>query len=272
MIKNTLKSAWSQGKPTVNGWLGMGSAFAAEIMAEQGYDSLTVDIQHGFLDYHDAKGMLQAIRASGVMPIARAPWLEPGIIMKILDAGCLGVICPMIEHAEDAARLVALTRYPPDGCRSFGPTRAAVSAGENYAAEANREILTLAMIETKLGFKNRDAICATEGLGGIYIGPADLTLGLTDGKSPPGFDPEQPELVEAIQEILASAKKHGIACGLHCGSPAYAARAVEWGMDMVTLSVDARLFAAATKDVLEQFKQCRDGKTPNTKSDTPASY
>ena len=104
MKTNLLKRSWSAGVSTVNGWLSIGNAFTAEIMAEQGYDSLTIDIQHGFLDYTDAKGMLQAIRASQKTPLVRVPWLEPGIIMKCLDAGVHGVICPMINTPEQAAR------------------------------------------------------------------------------------------------------------------------------------------------------------------------
>ena len=272
MIENLIKSAWARGEATVNGWLSIGNPFTAEIMAEQGYDSLTIDVQHGFLDYNDAKGMLQAIRASGVTPMARVPWLEPGIVMKVLDAGCYGVICPMVESQADAARLVSMTRYPPDGWRSFGPTRAQISAGDGYAAQANQQILTLAMIETKRGFEKRDEICAAKGLSGVYIGPADLTLGLSDGRLPPGFDREEPEMVDAIQKILASAKAHGIACGLHCGTPGYAARAIAWGMDMVTISGDARLLAAAAKDSLAQLKQYRGGGEAAARADTSGGY
>ena len=120
MNPNQLKKKWQDGQATINGWLSIGNGFTAEIMAAQGYDSLTVDIQHGFLDYNDAKGMLQALRASGVTPMARVPWLEPGIIMKALDAGAYGIICPMVNTADQAATLVDTMRYPPLGNRSFG--------------------------------------------------------------------------------------------------------------------------------------------------------
>src|SRR5882724_2498024 len=133
MIANKLKQLWSQGRPTINGWCSIGNAFTAEIMAAQGYDSLTVDVQHGALDYSALLPMFQAMRASGVVPMARVPWLEPGIVMKVLDAGAYGVICPMINTSEQAAQLVKYLRYPPFGERSFGPTRANYSAGANYA-------------------------------------------------------------------------------------------------------------------------------------------
>ena len=141
MIPNKLKRLWSEGKPTINGWCSIGNAFTAEIMAAQGYDSVTIDVQHGALDYSSVLPMLQAMRASSVVPMARVPWLEPGIIMKVLDAGAYGVICPMVNTAEQAAEFVSYMRYPPLGQRSFGPTRVSFAAGADYGAEANDECL-----------------------------------------------------------------------------------------------------------------------------------
>lgn len=251
---NTLKQKWAAGEKTLNGWLSVGNPFTAEIMAEQGYDSLTVDAQHGFLDYSDAKGMLQAMRASGVTPMARVPWLEPGVIMKMLDAGAYGIICPMISTAEQAAELVSYMRYPPLGARSFGPTRVSFSSGAGYAAEANENILALAMIETAEAVENIDAICAVPGLDGIYIGPADLTLGYTQGRLKPGFDREEPEMLEAIQRILAAVKKAGVRAGIHCGTAAYAAKACGWGFDFTTVASDARFIAAAAGASVQEFR------------------
>jgi len=124
MRPNTLKRLWASGGAAVNGWLSIPSSFAAETMAHQGWDSLTADLQHGVLDYGTAVPLLQAVSTTPVTPLARVPWLEEGIIMKMLDAGCYGIICPMIESAADADRLVRACRYPPRGRRSFGPVRA----------------------------------------------------------------------------------------------------------------------------------------------------
>jgi 4-hydroxy-2-oxoheptanedioate aldolase len=245
MIPNALKTRWGAGKPTLNGWLSIGSPFVAEVMAAQGYDSLTVDMQHGVIDYAQAVAMFQAMRASGVTPLARVPWLEPGAIMKVLDAGAYGVICPMVNSREEAARLVSCVRYPPKGARSFGPTRANFSTGGDYFAGANDEVLAFAMIETAEAMERLEEIVATPGLDGVYVGPADLTLGITGGRLAPGFDREEPEMVAAITRIVDAAKAAGIRAGLHCGSPEYAARAVEWGYDLVTVGNDVRLLAAA---------------------------
>ena len=247
MTPNGIRRLWSEGKPVLNGWLSIGNPFTAEIMAAQGYDALTIDQQHGFLGYEAAAAMMQAIRASSATPMMRVPWLSAGDIMKALDAGALGIICPMINSRAEAEQLVSYMRYPPHGQRSFGPTRAVVAHGADYGQKADEEVLCLAMIETADGMKNLDEIVTTAGLDGVYIGPADLTLGLTGRKYPTGFDREEPEMVAAIKTILAKAHAAGIRACLHCGQAAYAAKAVGWGFDLVTLLNDVRLLAAAAQ-------------------------
>lgn len=254
MKPNKIKAMWRDGKPVVNGFLSIPCAFVSELMAEQGYDALTIDLQHGVVDYQTSVSMLQAMRASGVAPMVRVPWLEPGIIMKALDAGAYGVVCPMINTAEQAARLVSCVRYPPAGVRSFGPTRASISAGTDYGREANDNMLCWAMIETREALDNLDAIAATPGLDGLYIGPADLTIGLTGMRYPTGFDREEPEMIEAIQLILRTAHAHGIKAALHCGSAAYALRAIGWGFDMVTLANDVRMLSNASSAALKEVR------------------
>ena len=270
MIKNKLKELWGEGKPTVNGWLSIGNPFTAEIMAAQGYDSISIDVQHGALDYSSVLPMFQAMRASGVVPMARVPWLEPGIIMKVLDAGAYGVICPMVSTPEQASEFVRYVRYPPLGQRSFGPTRANFSAGANYAAEANDEILAFAMTETAQAMENLDAIAATPGLDGIYVGPADLTFSLAQGRLAPGFDREEPEIIEALRRIVAACKRNGIRAALHCGTPDYAARAVGWGFDMTTVGGDSRLLAAAAAASVARFRDLTSGPAAEPGEDAVA--
>ncbi|MCV9967828.1 aldolase/citrate lyase family protein [Pararhizobium sp. BT-229] len=255
MLKNKLKQIWAEGRPSINGWLSIGNAFTAEIMAAQGYDSVSIDVQHGALDYGSVLPMFQAMRASGVVPMARVPWLEPGIIMKVLDAGAYGVICPMVNTAEQATEFISYMRYPPHGQRSFGPTRVSFAAGANYAGEANDEILAFAMVETKQAMANLDAIAATPGLDGIYVGPADLTFSLMDGTLAPGFDREEPEMIDALHRIVAACKSNGIRAALHCGTADYAARAIGWGFDMTTVSGDSRLLAAAAAASVGRFRE-----------------
>lgn len=255
MIPNKLLQRWATGEPAVNGWLSIGCPFSAEIMAAQGYDSVTIDLQHGLVGYETATTMLQAMRASAVTPMVRVPWLDPTWIMKVLDAGAYGVICPMVNTRADAERLVSYVRYPPGGTRSFGPTRANFSAGANYGSEADREMICLAMIETAEAFANLEEIVTTPGLDGVYIGPADLTLGLAGRRYPPGFDREEPELVDAIKTILERAHVAGIRACLHNGSPAYAAKAIGWGFDLVTVSNDVRLLSDAAGSSVEATRR-----------------
>lgn len=244
MPHNKLKDIWAAGKPALNGWCSIGNPFTAEIMAAQGYDTLTIDIQHGALDYSDALPMFQAMRASGVVPMARAAWLDAASIMKALDAGALGIICPMVNSRAEAEEFVSYMRYPPLGQRSFGPTRANVAYG-GYGVSANDDVVALAMIETAEGMENLEEIAATPGLDGIYIGPADLTLGTQDGRLPPGFDREEEVMVGLIKRILAVCKDNGIKACIHCGTPEYAAKAIGWGFDLTTVSGDSRLLAGA---------------------------
>ncbi len=261
MIENRVKALWQAGKPVLNGWLSIANAFSAEIMAAQGYDAITVDMQHGVIDYQAAVGMFQAVRASSVVPFARVPWLDPAHVMKALDAGAYGVICPMVSTPEQAAQLVSYVRYPPQGSRSFGPTRANFSAGPNYASEANDQVVCLAMIETREAVEALEGIVATPGLDGVYIGPADLTMGLFGTRFAPGFDRQEPEMIEVIKRVAATAHKAGKRAGLHNGTPDYAAKAVDWGFDLVTVSNDVRMLAGAANASVARFRELTDKGT-----------
>lgn len=254
MRPNTVRSIWAEGGCVLNGWLHLPSAFAAEVMAHAGWQSLTIDLQHGVVDYGAAVGMLQAIATTPVIPLARVPWNDPGTIMKLLDAGCYGIICPMIESRAGCEAFVGACRYPPHGYRSFGPLRALLYAGQDYPAHANELVLTIAMIETRAGVERLDDILSTPGLDAIYIGPADLSQSFGYA---PRLDPEEPEIVNTIQRITAAARKHGVAVGMHTGSVEYAQRMAALGMQFVTVASDARLMAGAAAQVTAAFRSAR---------------
>jgi len=254
--KNRLREHWAEGRRTVNGWLAVPSAFSAELMAHQGWDSLTIDMQHGITDYQTAVGMLQAVSTTGVVPMVRVPWREPGIIMKMLDAGAYGIICPMVNSRAEAEELVAYGRYAPAGKRSFGPIRAQLYGGADYPRHANDEILLIAMIETGEALADLEEILAVEGLDGVYVGPADLALSLG---CTPGFDPTEPRVLEAIDRILERARAHGRFAGIHCGSPGFARGMWEKGFDFVTLLSDARLMAMKAGEILAAMRAVESG-------------
>ena len=154
MRANKALRAWREQKATVGGWLSIGNAYTAEVMANLGFDWLCVDLQHGLIDYQDLTAMLPAISTTETTPIVRVPWNEPYEIMKALDAGAYGVIVPMVNNREEALRAVSACRYPPLGLRSFGPIRAALYGGRGYSVESNGEIACIVMIETAEALEN----------------------------------------------------------------------------------------------------------------------
>jgi 4-hydroxy-2-oxoheptanedioate aldolase len=251
MRPNRLRELWQADQAVINGWLAIPNGFSAEVMAHQGWDSLTIDLQHGVVDYQAMVGMLQAISTTSTVPVVRVPWLEPGIIMKTLDAGAYAVICPMVNTREDAQRLVAYTHYAPQGTRSFGPVRAALYGGADYPSAADDTIVAFAMIETAQALDNLDAIMSVEGLDAIYVGPSDLSLALG---CKPNFDDVDPPVAQAIDHILERAKAHGLFAGIHNGTPAVARARIDKGYRFVTVSSDARLIAAGAQQVLTQMR------------------
>lgn len=251
MRENRLRALWKSGGAAVNGWLAIPNGFSAETMAHQGWDSLTIDLQHGVVDYQSMIPMLQAISTTDTVPVVRVPWLDPGSLMKALDAGAYGVICPMINTPEEAARLVAYTHYAPRGTRSFGPVRALLYGGADYPQHANDTIVTFAMIETAQALENLDAIMSVEGLDAVYIGPSDLSLALG---CRPVFDDVDPPVAQAIDHILERAKAHGLVAGIHNGTPEGALARIAKGFQFVTVSSDARLMAAGSQQVLAKMR------------------
>ncbi len=237
MRANRLRQIWAAGQPAIGGWCSMPGGFSAELMASMGWDVVTVDTQHGVIGYSDMLAMLQAISTTDATPLVRVSWNQPGEIMRALDAGAYGIICPMINDAAECAAFVQACRYPPDGFRSSGPTRAVVYGGPDYLGKANAEILTFAMVETAAGLANVEAIVATPGLDGVYIGPSDLSLGL--GGSP-GQDQDAPMLMAAFDKILAACQAAGVRIGVHTASPAYSQKMISKGFDLVTVGADTR--------------------------------
>jgi 4-hydroxy-2-oxoheptanedioate aldolase len=252
MRENRLRTHWKDDKAVINGWLAVPSGVSAEVMAQQGWDSLTIDMQHGLVDYQAMVTMLQAISTTPTVPVVRVPWLEPGIIMKTLDAGAYGVICPMINTREEAQRFVAYTSYAPRGVRSFGPLRALMYAGADYPQHANDTIVRFAMIETAQALDNLDAILSVEGLDAIYIGPSDLSLSLG---CRPVFDDCDPKAAQAIDHVLERARHHGIVAGIHNGRTDVATARIAKGFRFVTLSADTRILAAGSQEILSQMRK-----------------
>ena len=221
-------------------------------MSHQGWDSLTLDMQHGATSHSDVLQILQAISTTEVVPMVRLNWNEPGQIMKVLDAGAYGIICPMVSNREQAEKFVQACLYPPKGYRSFGPTRGFMYGGSDYVDHSNDEILKLAMIETKEALQELDKIMSTPGLDGIYIGPADLSLAIGEK---PGFDkPEGHPTYEQMLNILSHAKKHNLIAGIHNATPEYAKKMIDLGFQIVTVGSDKIFMNDCGKSIVSKLK------------------
>src|SRR5690348_12579585 len=244
-MSNMLKKRLQAGKACVNGWLAIPSGFSAEVMAQCGWDAVTVDMQHGVQDYQSMVQCFQAMDKYPITPMVRIPWNEPGIIGKVLDGGAWGVICPMVNTVAEAKALVAACLYPPKGKRSNGPIRAAAyGEASSYQDVANDEILVMPMIETQEALDNLDAILDVPGISGIYVGPSDLgfSLGMK-----PMLDREEPEIFPIYQKLIDATRKRGLFAGIHNSTGAYAARMIAMGFRFVTIFNDSGLMARAAR-------------------------
>ena len=266
MRKSAIKDIWASGGAVINGWCAIPNGFVAELMAQMGWDSLTIDTQHGLIDYQAMLGMLQAISTTAVTPMVRVPWNDPAAIMKALDAGAFGIICPMVNSREECERFVGACRYAPRGYRSSGPTRAIVYGGSDYPAKANDTVLALAMIETREALDNLDAIAGTPELDALYIGPSDLSVSLG---LPHGLDRNEEIVLAALQRVLDACRRHKIKACIHTGSTSYAKRMLGMGFDLVTVLSDARLMMLAG---LQAMQELRGAKAPAASGKVASPY
>ena len=252
-MANKVKEIWAADKAVVNGWLAIPSGFSAEVMAQCGFNAVTVDMQHGVQDYQSMVQCFQAMQAHPVTPMVRVPWNEPGIIGKALDGGAMGVICPMISSRAEAEAFISYCKYPPMGARSNGPIRAAMyGEATGYQVTANDQTLCIPMIETKQAIENIESILDVKGIAGIYVGPSDL--GFSYGMKPI-LDREEPEILAIYEKLIAETSKRGIKAGIHCGTAAYAARAIGMGFRLVTIANDSGLMQMAAKAAVAQVRK-----------------
>ncbi|MGH7038448.1 MAG: HpcH/HpaI aldolase family protein [Stellaceae bacterium] len=251
MRANKVREAWAEGRAVINSWCGIPSSFAAEVMAHMGWDSLVVDMQHGLVDYQQMVTMLQGISTTDTVPLVRVPWNDPAHVMKSLDAGATGVICPMINNRAEAEKFAGAMRYAPLGYRSSGPVRASVYAGADYHAKANDSVVAFAMIETREAVENLDQILSVKGLDAVYIGPSDLSISYGYG---PGVDKTDEWIVAIFKQVIESCRRHKIQPGLHCGAPANAKKMIELGFTFVTVGGDNRFMTLAGQAAAAEMK------------------
>jgi 4-hydroxy-2-oxoheptanedioate aldolase len=246
-----IRAFWKAGGVALGGWLNVPSPFVAELMAHAGWDVLTIDLQHGLMDYEGALQMLYAMAGTGVVPFARLPWNDPGLIMKMLDAGCLGIIAPTISTREDAERFVGACRYPPHGYRSIGPTRASVVYGSEYVDHAVDRVVTMALIETAEAIMNIEDIVNTPGLDAVLVGPSDLSRSLV-GASGPAFS--HPTVAEAIEQVFAAARRAKRVFGAYTVQEEDTLSMARKGAQYLPFSADSRILSMAARGHISRLR------------------
>jgi 4-hydroxy-2-oxoheptanedioate aldolase len=251
---NHVKRALRAGRAQFGTLLNFGDPLVAEAMASVGFDWLLVDTEHGPIDLAPLATMFATITRYPVAPLVRVPALGEEHVKRVLDAGAWGVLAPNVRTREEAERLVAACKYPPAGGRSLGAGRFALSFRtdpQTYFARANDEILVIVQIEHVDAVKNIDAILSVPGVDACYVGPNDwcASAGL-----PPSLEPPHPEFEEAMQRVLAAARRHGVAAGIHCAGPETVNRRIREGWTLVGMLNDQRLLLGAARAVREAVK------------------
>lgn len=259
---NTFKLAIAQGQPQIGLWLGLGSPYTAEICAGAGFDWLLIDGEHGPNDTRTLLSQLQAIAACpGSHPIARIPMghgeIGEMLIKQYLDIGVQTLLVPMVDTGEQAARIVRASRYPQDdgkgGIRGMAGARASAwGRRANYYHEANAQVCMLLQVESVQGLENLDAIAATEGVDGVFIGPADLSAAMGHVGNP-----GHPQVQAAIADAIARIRKAGKAAGILTPNEALARQYLALGCSFVAVGLDTGLLVRATTALAAQFKDVK---------------
>jgi 4-hydroxy-2-oxoheptanedioate aldolase len=240
----------SSGAPVHVAWLGIAEPVIADIFAREGYDAVVLDGQHGLFDDSAMARGFAVVSSIGVPVIGRIPVGNFAMAARLLDLGAAGVIAPMINSVDDAKQLVAFTKFPPVGERSWGPARALALTGltpQEYFKQANDFSLIVAMIETRQAIAAVDDILAVRGLDGVFVGPSDLSITLTNGAT---FDPASAEVEGAFKHVLARAKAAGKFCGAFGITAARAHALAKQGFQLITVSGDFAIIKEAAKNAL----------------------
>lgn len=254
-MSKSLKARWAAGEITLGAWCMIPDGLTAETLARGGFDWVLIDIQHGCMDYETALAMIRAIDLTPAVPIVRVPWNDPGIIGRVLDAGALGVVIPMIQTAEDARRAVEACLYAPAGRRSFGPVRVGMRDGAGYFSEANARVAVIPMIETLEALEAVEEIAAVPGVDALFVGPFDLSVALG---LPPGDNDGKPAFDAAIRKISNAAEKSGVAMAV-LSNAKVAPQRIAQGFQMISVTTDIAALTAATRADLQTVQASAKG-------------
>ena len=262
--KNSFKAKLATGDKQIGLWLGLANPYTAEICAGAGFDWLVIDGEHAPNDLPLMVAQLQAIAASGVPAVVRAPIGEAWIIKQLLDIGAQTILVPMVESGTQARELVLAMTYPPKGIRGVGSAMARASAFNripDYLATANNEVCLLVQLESVAALAALEEIAEVEGVDGIFIGPSDLAADM-------GYlgRPGEPAVQAAVEDGIARILKAGKPAGILTADLVLAARYLELGASFVAVGTDVTLFSQATTALAKMFKAPTGLGTPGHKS------
>ena len=249
--KNEFKRALAEGRQQIGLWSSMPSSYVVEVIAGAGFDWILLDTEHTPNDLENLLTQLQAAAAYPVSAVVRVPWNDLVVIKRVLDVGAQTLLVPFVSTAEEAQRAVAATRYPPRGVRGVAGTTRASRFGRvrDYARRAHEETCLLVQVETREGLDNLEAICAVDGVDGVFIGPADLhaSLGYTG-------ETANPAIVPLIDEAMRRIRKTGKAPGFLTPVEADARRVLGCGAQFVAVGADIGILARGAEALSAKFR------------------
>lgn len=251
----TLARMLRAGETVFSGWCSLPYPIVSEMLAREGFAAVVLEAQHGLWDVGALLTGIAAVRQGGGAPIVRVPVGDFALASRALDFGAEGIIAPMINTADDARAFAASTKYPPVGERSWGPHRVTALAGLRdqsvYLREANDHVITLAMIETRVALDNLEPIVATPGIDGLFLGPSDLSIALSDGKS---LDPQSKEVDREIDRMVAVTQKVGKIPGVFCHSADRAVTLAKRGVRFLAVMSDIAMLRAGIGGTIKALK------------------
>jgi 4-hydroxy-2-oxoheptanedioate aldolase len=254
MKQNPVKRKLAAGEPVFGTWLSLNSVFAVRFMARVGFDWLTVDLEHSPTDWETAGLMFGAIADAGGVPLARVPRGDHDYIKRVLDAGAMGIVAPMVNTVEEARAIVAAAKYPPVGNRSVGGSlhalNFAATAGDYYA-KANDEIVVILQTESPTGVDNAGEIYSLPGVDAIFVGPNDLAAQM---RRPDGGEASKEEFAAMLQRILDTGKRVRTPVGLHVQSPDDALRRASEGWQFIAIGSELRMMLSAAQEIVKKLR------------------
>jgi len=253
MKTNHVRARLKRGEATVGTWLTLPDPTAARLMAHIGFDWLTVELEHTPTNFETAAQGFTAIAGSGCVPLARVPWNSVENIKRVLDTGAWGVVVPMVNSRAEAEAVVAAARFAPLGQRSIGGQLHAANFDTDpatYYARANEEILVVLMAEHVRAIEAAEEIISVPGIDVIFIGPNDLTNSM--GKKPV-FESSDKQFTDAVEKILKTAKKHGVAPGIHVVDADAAARRIAEGFQFVAVASETGMMLSKAREIADKL-------------------